>query len=333
MLLLTILMVLGLVQLWGSGAPLHRDDWFRAWVALLRRQAWLAAVPPLVLVVALAGPLLLVLLAIDLLAALGPWMELVIAVPVLLYSLGRGEFSGLMQSYLAAWSADQWETAVDVARRLEIDGAGAGAPPVAPRNWPDLHLQVLSACGYRGFERMFAVLFWFILLGPAGALMYRLSAIYASLDAGQTGALQEQPQEQQEEQQEPPQEQQERAGDALPERNEVPADAPEGGAVARHQALARRWLWLLEWPAVRVLGGSFALTGNFVGCMQQWREFMTCFESSSAESLLHAIRGALIIGDEIASEVPDSELRALQALMSRTLLLWLCLVALLTLII
>jgi AmpE protein len=29
--------------------------------------------------------------------------------------------------------------------------------------------------------------------------------------------------------------------------------------------LVDRWLWLLEWPVARVVGISFALTGNFSG--------------------------------------------------------------------
>ena len=36
MVLLSVLIVLGLIQLWGSGAPLHHDLWFQRWVIWLR---------------------------------------------------------------------------------------------------------------------------------------------------------------------------------------------------------------------------------------------------------------------------------------------------------
>ncbi|TQV79474.1 transcriptional regulator [Exilibacterium tricleocarpae] len=305
MLLLTILIVLGLVQLWGSGAPLHRDQWFRRWVGWLKKQPWLAATPPLVLILALAGPLLALVVAIDIVTAFGAWLEVLIAVPVLLYSLGRGDFSASLQGYLSAWSDRDWPAAVASARQL-----GATLEDTTHEDWPSLHEPLLAAAGYRGFERMFAVLFWFVLLGPPGALLYRLSSLYLASCTGEDSDGNESDEENGE-----------GSGDEISEESR------------EEESAARRWLWLLEWPAVRLLGGSFALTGNFVGCIQQWRAFMTCFESPSAKVLMHAIRGALTIGEEVAQEVSENELRALQSLLSRTLMLWLCLLALVTLIV
>ena len=40
-----------------------------------------------------------------------------------------------------------------------------------------LHMHARRHLYYRSFERLFAVLFWFVVLGPAGALVYRLAAL------------------------------------------------------------------------------------------------------------------------------------------------------------
>ncbi len=283
MVLLSVLIVLGLIQLWGSGAPLHHDLWFQRWVTFLR-SGQLAATPGAVLVIALSVPLLALIFFLHIVTSTQAWLSLFVSVPVLLYCLGRGEYSSAVQAYLLAWSGRDWPAAVAAARKL---GAAIDSEYMAdntPQHWPDLHRRMLSASGYRGFERMFAVLFWFVLLGPAGALLYRLSALYTEWAKDQNDGV-----------------------------------------------VAERWLWLLEWPAVRILGISFALTGNFVGCFQQWRDFLICTESSSATVLMYAVRGALSLGERVSLEVSDNELRALQSLLSRTLLLWVCLLAIFTL--
>lgn len=278
MILLSVLIVLGLVQLWGSGAPVHHDKWFKRWVLWIHRQ--MPHAPGVLLFFALAGPVLGLAAVVHFVSSVQSWLTVFIAIPVLLYCLGRGEFSTLIQSYLTACTSRNWENAIDAAKRL-----GIADTSIEGEQWSKLHSQVLFATSYKGFERMFAVLFWFMLLGPVGALLYRLSFLYVG----------------------------------------VMSDKAD-------RSMASRWLWLLEWPAVRVLGLSFAFTGNFVSCIQHWREFIACTESSSDKVLVYAIRGALTLGERIALDVSDTELRALQSLLSRTLLLWICLLALSTLI-
>jgi AmpE protein len=309
MVFLTVTIVLGLIQLWGSGAPLHHDLWFLRWVTWLRENLFkvtepvqqvqgetllsdagergpLASIPEAALPLAVGGPLLVLILFLQIVVAAHSWLYLFVSVPVLLYCLGRGEFAPVVQEYLMGWSSRDWTAAVAAVSKLGADKDTLNTITESGQCWSDLHRVALSHAGYCGFERMFAVLFWFVLLGPVGALLYRLSALYSEHAVQQNDA-----------------------------------------------AVAKRWLWILEWPAVRVLGISFALTGNFVGCFQQWRAFLTCVESSSEIVLMHAIRGALTISDRLSMEVSDNELRALQSLLSRTLLLWVCLLAIFSLIV
>ena len=43
----------------------------------------------------------------------------------------------------------------------------------------ELHKYVFTAIVYLGFERWFVVIFWYLFLGPSGALAYRLDFLYS----------------------------------------------------------------------------------------------------------------------------------------------------------
>ena len=103
----------------------------------------------------------------------------------------------------------------------------------------------MKVISYRGFERTFAVLFWFVIAGAVGALLYRLSIIYREQTA--------------------------------PESEEA--------------NLAEKWLWLIELPAVRLMGLTWAFVGNFDSC--PWRQSLLDTQSSSMTILNNSLRGAL----------------------------------------
>ena len=287
MALLIVLLALGLVQLWGSGAPLHRDGWFLWWRRKLSGQEELSSNAGLLLGASILPPVLLSALLMVLAEAMLGWLGLlVVGVPLLLYSLGRGNFNEMVSNYLRHWYQG------------DLDGAREAATPLLRElhetqatSAQQLHEQVFRGAAYCAFERLFAVLFWFVLLGIPGALLYRLSSLYAERTAGE--------------------------GDA---------------------DLARRWLWLLEWLPVRVMGFSFAIVGNFAGCYQAWRQCLTCRERSTDQVLEAYLEGALggidashcSAGVEVAEgqRTCGAQLEGLQALLSRTLLLWITAMAL-----
>jgi AmpE protein len=85
----------------------------------------------------------------------------------------------------------------------------------------------------------------------------------------------------------------------------------------------------MEWPVVRLMAISFALTGNFMGCIQRWQDSLFCLKTPSDRVLGNAISGALSIDVDCQLGCDDiaNELLALKSLLFRTSLFWLCLLA------
>ena len=288
MTILSLLLVLGAVQIWGSGAPLHRDGWFYSLLNSLRQLSWLRhdLVLFAALMVPLAGLGIALALAAEALSGLG---VLAINVLVLLYSLGRGDFSHAVNQYI-----DAAERQDSTQASMLVDELAVEAQPCDTATWSELHSEALQVIVYRGFERIFAVFFWFSILGAPGALLYRLSVLYReNLEEGDDD-----------------------------------------------RALVNKWLWVMEWPAVRLLGLSWALAGNFVSCYEQWRECLFCALRGSAQVLEHYVQGALNLrsedlteGDEARHAMASAEqVRAVQGLLARTLWLWLCVIAIVSLL-
>ena len=104
-------------------------------------------------------------------------------------------------------------------------------------------------------------------------------------------------------------------------------------------AYAKKWLWLLEWPVLRLLGLTFALTGHFMGCIEHWRICAFCGQRSTQAVLSHYIQGALHIDatnfdvDPLACKSGFCDvvinLDAIVSLYGRTLLLWVCAITIL----
>lgn len=263
---IVILLALAGLQFWGAKNPLHRDTAFYSWMSLIAgwrgvgQRWWLRLLLVLLIPVAIVGVLAAVL-------PVGFW--LVFATLVLLYSLGRDEFAPETTAYTLACNDGAWDVALVKAQKQGADVHG-----IPPGDWPLLHQRMLEATAYQGFERLFAVIFWFLLFGPAGALLYRLSFLYSHAEPANTGA--------------------------------------------------KHWLWALEWVPVRLLGVSFAITGNFVGCINHWKRHAISTTSSSASVLRETVLGALSVDDELmqSCDCTQREIAALKRLYTRTLWFW-----------
>lgn len=265
-----ILLALAFLQVWGAKNPLHKDAWFTAWREKL--QATKLGGEELTSFLVIAIPAVLVAFISWLLLKQSVWLMLPVAVVVLLYSFGRGEFFEIVREYTQACYVEDWESATSRASRFHVD-----LESVENEDWPTLHRHVFDEAGYRGFERLFAVLFWFFVLGPVGALMYRLVFL----------------------------------------------------STQQNDQFAKRWLWILEWPAVRVLGLSFALTGNFSGCIAHLKESVLCAKRTTIEVLSPMILGALSVSEDLQPdcEITRKELTLMSKLYQRTLWFWMCVVS------
>jgi AmpE protein len=157
--LLATLLALGLLHLLPQLAQWRHDTVFRRWVKQLddvrgRARVWLILLPPVVLCLLLAG-----LVGAMPLGELG---RLLLGLLVLLYALGPREFEADLESVLSAPDP--------LSRDAAVQGlAGAG-------RHVDWNAHALGeAITLAALRRRFGVLLWFFLLGPAGALLYRLA--------------------------------------------------------------------------------------------------------------------------------------------------------------
>ena len=150
-------------------AALRRFDWYQRWLQWLSAQLGESAFwrGRYGIAVALLPPLLLVLLVqwwlrLPLLGFLG----MLFAIAVLVYSWGPRDLDVDVEAVLDAYDAPQREAAL---ARLWPEGE-------TPRNEATA---MAPAVLRSALQRWFGVLFWFLLLGPAGALLYRLATLAA----------------------------------------------------------------------------------------------------------------------------------------------------------
>lgn len=169
-----IVIVVGLLLMrqLGSLAALQRDSWFLSLVTKLRQA--LVAAPWLAKLLAMIVPV----------AALGVvswwvtdrWLGVplfLISLLVFLYSLGRGDLEKDVEEYQEDLGRGDEQAAYHDIAAFTDNNQQAVAESAE-----QAHQEAVRMIAYRYFERYFAVMFWFILAGAPGALLYRLSVIY-----------------------------------------------------------------------------------------------------------------------------------------------------------
>ena len=201
---------------------------------------------------------------------------------VLLYAFGRGDLDADVELYKHDLARQDLQAAYH--DTVPFNTAHHESKAV---DWPQLHEEALANIGYRYFEHYFVVLFWFILAGPAGALLYRLAQLHCD-------------------------------------------DEMDRGRIA---AAARRFLWLMEWVPVRILGFTLAIVGNFASCLKPLLESLVDFSASSALTISRLVSGALDIeytdGDQTDAEnTAVLEVSGVQSLFHRAMIAVVCMVGL-----
>jgi AmpE protein len=163
------------MQYWGSSRALHRDQWFQWLLDRLAAQK-LPAGLSLFCAVVLPAVLLAWFLTFSQTWLFG-MLGLALNVVLLLYCLGRRDYQGLAQRYREQCREGDFEAAFLLAREEFPPARGEEMPENAER----LHRWMKRNLVYMGFERWFAVIFYFVLLGAPGALLYRLLHLSAEL--------------------------------------------------------------------------------------------------------------------------------------------------------
>lgn len=267
MIFLSLVATMAIVYWLGSASLFHHDGLYIAFVRKLRSLPAVNAVPLLPMALAFLLPLALLGFVIwAVIVTTSTNLLFLIYVPVLLYSLGRGDFMDDVKTYVELAGRGDSVAATEFVESL----GGRAAGNVATFNdWKSLHGQALRVLGYRAFERNFAVLFWFVIAGAMGALLYRLSVIY---------------------------------------RDQTDDDSADA-------YLADKWLWLIEFPAVRLMGLTWAFVGNFES--RPLTESLTDTDTSSMDVLNRCLRSALSAPTDTpasaAEPVGDSEVEITDA--------------------
>ena len=171
MALIAILISLVIERLLGSMEELRRCDWF---IAYARRVASVMAPYS-----ALNGPLGVVLLLLPLIVPVflldhylsGLWLlpGLAFSVFVLLYCFGPRDLEAEVEAFVdARRRGDEesacWHASELLGREDEVD------------NSAELTRNIIERIFVEANERLLAIVFWFVVLGPGGALLYRLSS-------------------------------------------------------------------------------------------------------------------------------------------------------------
>lgn len=157
--LLAALIALGLLHLQPQLAHWRGDAGFRRWVNQLADTSGAGRVA-----LAVFAPVVVCSLVIWMLnhLPLPDLLQLIFALAVLLFSFGPHAFEADLEAILKAPDQGSRETA---AQALSDDGEAVA--------WRTADLG--EATAYAALRRRFAVLLWFFVLGPVGALLYRLA--------------------------------------------------------------------------------------------------------------------------------------------------------------
>ena len=225
----------------------------------------------------LAMPVLLIgLLQFILSDALWGIPFLLLGIPVLLYCLGPDCLVNDIEAYLDARSLGDDEEALHYAGVLT--GRSASSSP--DQQVSDVTRAILSSTN----ERVFSVLFWFVLLGPLGAVLYHFAANISKQDE---------------------------------------ADS----AIRDKAALIQSGM---AWAPARLLSIGYALTGHFDGAIHAYRNrpHEENIALANYDILISTGLGALQ-DQESTDEI--SCVRSARSLVTRAILIWVAMLALLTL--
>jgi len=218
--------------------------------------------------------------------------QLSFAVLVLLLSFGPRDLNDEVDDYVAALERGDSEEADRRAKELlEADAAGRGSV---------LREAVEEAIFVQANNRIFGVIFWFMLLGPAGAWLFRVSDLMrrrAAFEAVRSG---------------------------------VEAQS-FGGALAFLHGL-------LAWLPARLAAGTYALAGSFEDAVGNWRVAVDQAAESlldRSEGLLARV-GKASLQPSLASLPPEAldaaMARGAWRIVSRSTWIWLAVIASLVLV-
>ncbi len=257
--------------------------------------AWLQTLAVIAIILIPVLPVLLVAIAFR--DVLNDLPYLLFAILLLIFSLGPRDLQEEVRGFC------------DARIKGDEDESGRSAKALTESNIPldpgERELAVEEAVLFQAVNRIFAVVFWFMVLGPVGAWMFRVTDLFRRRWSFEAARLREKNDE----------------------------------AIVAGDSIS--WIHgLLIWVPSRLLAIGYAIVGSFDGAFSAWRAYAKARRSNlryyiKTRELLAAVgQGAL---EEIRGDLSDEDpqvcsARAAIRLVKRALFVWVFAIAVLTLL-
>lgn len=213
------------------------------------------------------------------------------AAPVLAFSLGPRDLAKEVEEYADAVTREDR----DEVQRLEKALTEGEAPAEPGRR----ALAVEEAVLVRANSRIFGVIFWFMVLGPTGAWLFRVADLMRRRAVFEAGRARE-----------------------------------SGAGEIAYLEIAQSLFGIVAWLPARLLAIGYAMAGSFEDAVSDWKSYYeTCsdkFFHVNDEIVAYAGRGA--IRERFDSGSTLQPVHEAMRLVKRTLVIWLTAISLLTVI-
>ena len=281
MTLISIILGLALEYVSGSLDRMRNYSWFEHYTQWLElrcagKSFWDG---PLGVILTLALPLLVLISLSWVLGRASILLVFILATAVFIYSLGT-DLNIVLDRYVAALQRDDETTIGSLEEVLQVRGVGGASDEE----------RMLRSIIIRSHEYTFGVIFWFIVLGMAGALLYCLVIRLRLRCAEVTG---------------------------------------------RYADSVRNLHNILRWPSTRLQAVGFAVAGNLVDALDAWHTVAAEASHDSDDVIgatgIGAARRTVVPGEETEVRRFANQVQEIQALINRTLIVWLAVLGLMTL--
>lgn len=237
---------------------------------------------------------------------------LALSVLILFLALGPRDLNAEVDEFVEAIEKDDEASTRRVAKELlEFD---------PPEDREKLGAAVATAIFVQSNNRTFAVVLWFVLLGPAGAWAFRVTDLFRRRASYESQRFAQQAE----------------IHDAVNQDQEVVSeDNVELNPVGYLQPL-NRIHGALAWLPSRLAAMSFALAGSFEPAKMAWKAYYNqCAEEFfDVNDDVVGCAGCGALGRQIQEDMlaqPDVGARSAMSLIQRSMIVWLVVIALLTL--
>ena len=309
-----VVLALAIERIWLSVAKWRRFTWFMrfaAWSETRRSHAHVSITHPgsddasVIPATNIGGRARVLLLTLAPAAAVGLIHHLlsesllilvfIFDVAVLLYCLGPKDLDTQVRAFIHAYT----HTGKEAAHHHLADIINADIESKTPLTLSQMLHAVIEAILIEANERWFAVIFWFVVLGPLGAVFYRLSSLL-----------------------------QNNADELRPDNFAVAASGTPDNFAAAAQHLHA----ILGWLPARITALSYAIMGSFVDAIDGWSQGipnqlvgqLVSRSSGNADVVRNSGLGALRMNDVVQGTAKKtmsiSHVRNALALVWRTLI-------------